>query len=91
MPEVFLTVRLPDGRTERCYSPSTVIHNHFKKDESMPLAEFVARSRLAWHAASERVRARYGYACTSALAQLAAIEDFARAHPAGGIVHIVDL
>jgi uncharacterized repeat protein (TIGR04042 family) len=38
----------------------------------------VARSRTALNIASERVRAKYGFACSSAMDQLARIEAAAK-------------
>ena len=64
---------------------------NFREGDEMPLAEFVARSRAAFSAASERVRARYGYACSSALDQLAAIEKWGAHYPAGGTVCILHI
>lgn len=91
MPEVIFTIRLPDGLTERCYSPSTVILQHFRADETLTIETFVTRSRIAFHQASERVRERYGYACTSALSQLAEIERLAGRYPADGPVTITSI
>jgi uncharacterized repeat protein (TIGR04042 family) len=42
------------------------------------LADFLARSRSALNIASERVRAKYGFACSSAMDQLARIETAAQ-------------
>ncbi|PTL58206.1 MSMEG_0570 family nitrogen starvation response protein [Paraconexibacter algicola] len=77
MPTVDFTLRWPDGRQQRCTSPSTVIHEHFVDGQEMPVPELVARMRVAMHAASERVRARYGFACTGAAEQLEQIESVA--------------
>ncbi len=74
MPELRFAIRWPDGTREACYSPSTTVRDHFVSGTMYPLAEFLARSRAALHAASERVRARYGSPCSLALGQLAAIE-----------------
>jgi putative flavoprotein involved in K+ transport len=74
MPEMHFLVEWPDGQRDRCYSPSYVIEEHLSVDASYAVEEFVARVTTALHIASERVRARYGYACSSALDQLAAIE-----------------
>ena len=89
MPEVLFTVRLPDGATKECYSPSTVVRDHFAVGEEMTVAEFLARSRAALHAAAERVRAKFGFGCTAASAQLADIERWARAYPDDGTVRIL--
>jgi uncharacterized repeat protein (TIGR04042 family) len=74
MPEIVLTIELPDGKALPCYSPSTIIRSHFQVGETLTVHEFVQRSRVAFAAASERVRARYGFACTAAAGQLAEIE-----------------
>ena len=74
MPEMRFLVRWPDGRSESCYSPSLVIREYFREGDSYPLAEFVGLSREALTIASERVRAKYGHACSRALGQLARIE-----------------
>ena len=74
MPEMRFVVRWPDGRRESCYSPSLVIRDYFGEGESYALSEFVDLSRTALSIASERVRAKYGHACSLALGQLARIE-----------------
>lgn len=77
MPEMHFRIRWPDGTSETCYSPSLVIKDYFAKGASYPLADFLARSRTALAIASERVRAKYGYPCSRAIAQLARIESIA--------------
>ena len=66
MPEVELTLEWPDGARSRLYSPSTVILEHLAPGQTLPVAEVRARGTLALRQASERVRARYGFACTRA-------------------------
>lgn len=78
MPEMHFHVRWPDGREQACYSPSLVVREHLQVGSSYPLPEFLQRTRTALGIASERVRARYGYACSMAMDQLAAIETTAR-------------
>jgi len=78
MPEVHFRVRWPGGEEETCYSPSTVILEHLEAGATYAVPDFVSRATVALELASERVRARYGYACSSALDQLAAITE--RAH-----------
>ena len=85
MPETMFRVRWPDGAVETCYSPSTVIKNYFDVGRSYDLGEFVALCREGLHAASERVRSRYGGSgCSHAMAQLAAIEAKAERQAAEG-------
>lgn len=75
MPELHFHVRWPDGSRSRCYSPSSTTREFFEPGVPYALDEFVARSRRALNLASERVAARYGYACSSAAGQLAQIEQ----------------
>jgi uncharacterized repeat protein (TIGR04042 family) len=74
MPEMHFRIRWPDGEIETCYSPSLVVKDHFAVGEEYELHDFFARSRIALVTGSERVKARYGHACSRALAQLARIE-----------------
>ena len=64
VPEVLLTLEWPDGQSSQLYSPSTVIYDYLRPGESLPVAEFGERARAALARARERVRARYGFACT---------------------------
>ena len=79
MPEMRFLIRWPDGTAETCYSPSLVIKDFFSVGESYPLADFLARSRAALNIANEGVRAKYGFACSQAITQLARIESAAMA------------
>jgi uncharacterized repeat protein (TIGR04042 family) len=67
------SIEWPNGRTERCYSPSYVVEEHLSEGADYPVPEFLERTARALEIASERVRARYGFACSSALDQLAAL------------------
>jgi len=77
MPEMRFRVRWPDQSESLCYSPSLVIKDFLEPGKSYPLEEFVSRSREALEIASERVRQKYGYTCSSAMSQLADIEAVA--------------
>ncbi len=78
MPEMHFTIRWPDGLTERCYSPSLVIRDYFAPGETYALGDFLSLSRDALTIASDRVKAKYGMACSRALGQLARIETTGR-------------
>jgi uncharacterized repeat protein (TIGR04042 family) len=91
MPEINFSVRLPDGETMECYSPSTVVREHFHTGEIMPMNEFVQRSRVALTAASERVNAKFGFYCTSASAQLQEILERTRPYPENSTVEILSI
>lgn len=74
MPEMLFRIRWPDGTIEDCYSPSLVIKDHLEPGRTYPLAEFRELSRKALSIASERVRAKYGFPCSSALSQIERID-----------------
>lgn len=79
MPEMHFTVRWPDGHDLVCYSPSLVVQEHLSPGQRYPLDDFLQRTHEALSIASERVRAKYGFACSRAMDQWAEIE--ARASP----------
>jgi uncharacterized repeat protein (TIGR04042 family) len=74
MPVVHFEVVWPDGKTEACYSPSSVIKEHFVEGEIYPLKVFLNISETALNAASKRVGERFGFACSSAMDQLSVIK-----------------
>ncbi|MFJ9248450.1 MSMEG_0570 family nitrogen starvation response protein [Streptomyces sp. NPDC101776] len=80
MPEMYFDVRWPDGLTQRCYSPSTIVEDYFTPGGEYELAEFVERSRTALGIAGERVKEKFGFHCTGASDQLARIERTAAAY-----------
>ncbi len=90
MPEMHFSIRWPDGTPERCYSPSLVIKDFFSPGQTYLVDDFVARSRAALNIASERVKAKYGFACSSAMDQLSRIEAAAKgfAHLPGASVSV---
>lgn len=89
MPEMTLTVRWPDGRVEECYSPSLVLHDHLATGEVLTVAEFERRVLLGLTEASDRVRARYGFACTSAEASQEQVRRSAAGYAADDEVDVV--
>jgi uncharacterized repeat protein (TIGR04042 family) len=82
MPEMHFTVRWPDGDDTRCYSPSLVVRDYLEVGRSYPLPDFIERSRTMLNIGSERVRAKYGFACSAALDQLRALEERAGGYAA---------
>ncbi len=66
MPEMTFELRWPDGSIQRCYSPSLVMHDYLSVGARYTVADFLDRSTQALAEASERVRTRFGFACTSA-------------------------
>ena len=91
MPDMHFYVEWPDGVVTRCYSPSTVIREYFETGMALTIAELRERSAEALERASERVRAKYGFACTRSSAQLADIEARAQAYREEERVKIVNV
>lgn len=79
-------VRWPDGARDRLYSPSLVVRDHLVVGGRYPVADFVERSRTALGIASDRVQARYGFACSRSAASVARIEAAAATHDVAGLV-----
>ena len=75
MPEKHFDVIWPDGVEEKCYSPSSVIEQYLNVGQSYSVSEFTDITERALNEASERVRKKYGYACSSALDQLSKIKQ----------------
>jgi uncharacterized repeat protein (TIGR04042 family) len=74
MPAMHYRVRWPDASTTDCYSPSLVIKDYFTVGANYPMPDFLSRVREATRIASDRVAAKYGFACSMAADQLATIE-----------------
>jgi len=85
MPERYVLVRWPDGPEQRIYSPSTVVEDYFQAGQSIPVQDFVDRSREALTIASDRVRAAYGYPCSRAARSIARIAELAAVHDRGDV------
>ena len=89
MPEMTFAVRWPDGRVEECYSPSLVVHDHLEAGGTYTVADFSARATRALAIASDRVREKFGFACTSAAATTEQIARSAAAHDAAATVEVL--
>ena len=84
MPEMHFTVRWPDGCEHTCYSPSLIVQEYLTPGQRYALPDFLARTQQALSIASERVAAKYGFACSRAMDQWASIATHAEAfahHP----------
>ncbi|MGB3481906.1 MAG: MSMEG_0570 family nitrogen starvation response protein [Mycobacterium sp.] len=88
MPEMSFDVRWPDGSTQSCYSPSLVMHDYLSTGGRYTIGEFLDRTGRALQEASDRVRAKYGFACTSAAATNEQILLFANRFPADAEIEI---
>ncbi len=75
MPEVWFTLKWPDGSRERCYSPSTIVTKHLSANTTYPLSDFSLRATTALQSASDRVEQIYGHPCSRAMGQLERIKQ----------------
>lgn len=78
MPEVHFTLRWPDGTAQRCVSPSRTIERALTEGARYPCAELLERARGALRDGSERVRAKYGFACSAAAQQIEDLDETAQ-------------
>lgn len=69
MPITYLDIEWPDHEKDQVYSPSSIIEDYFKPEENLAIEEFSKRCNKALYEASERVRLKFGYGCTSAQAE----------------------
>jgi len=77
MPAMHYRLKWPDATETTCYSPSLVIKDYFEPGADYALPDFMDKVREATHIASERVRAKFGFACSRANDQLVQIESAA--------------
>jgi len=89
MPEMTVTVLWPDGHAEDHYSPSLVMHDHLEPGVTYLVEDFAWRAQAALAEASERVRAKYGFYCTSAAESARRIRELAAAYPPGAAVKVL--
>lgn len=89
MPEMTVSVRWPDGSLQDCWSPSLVMHDHLAPGAFYTVADFAHRATTALAEAGERVRQRYGFACTSAAASAELVRRRAAAHRHDDLVEVV--
>lgn len=74
MPEMNFRVKWPSGEVQDCYSPSYIVEEYLVEGQEYDVDDFVTRVGTALNIASERVYARYGFECSSALDQRRAVE-----------------
>jgi uncharacterized repeat protein (TIGR04042 family) len=91
MPEMTFDVQWPDGRVQRCYSPSLVMHDYLSTGSDYTVADFLDRSGKALHEASERVRAKFGFACSSAAWTVEEITSVATEFPSSATIRVVGM
>ncbi|WP_258104320.1 MSMEG_0570 family nitrogen starvation response protein [Marinoscillum sp. MHG1-6] len=84
-----MQIQWPDGRRNDIYSPSSIIREFFRSSEKMPVKEFDNKISKALEAASSRVTEVYGYACSSAEAELLSVKNLLKAYRPDDTVEII--
>jgi uncharacterized repeat protein (TIGR04042 family) len=74
MPEMYFRLRWPNLEETDHYSPSLIIRDYLTIGQELELPEFLRRMHVALTIASDRVKAKYGFACSRARGSLAEIE-----------------
>ena len=89
MPEVLLDLEWPDGRRSCLYSPSTVVLQHLPPGSELSVAELREAGLRSLAEASERVRARYGFACTRTEEEAARLRQLTSQYDPRGRVKVL--
>ena len=91
MPVTYVHIEWPDHKTDHLYSPSSVIQEYFKPGEDLSIEIFLATCTKGLNKASERVQQKFGYACTSAMAELERINILCQDYDISKKVKIVSI
>ena len=75
MPVTYVNIEWPNKETDQVYSPSSVVKEYFNSGETLTVQEFLNTCNQSLDIASERVREKFGYACTSAQSESQRIEE----------------
>ena len=75
MPVTYVNIEWPGSESDQVYSPSGIIKEYFKPGETITVDTFSTTCNEALNEASERVRQKFGFACTAAQAELHRINE----------------
>lgn len=70
MPAMHYTLQWPDASRSVAYSPSLIIEDYLQPGADYALDDLLQRLREATAIANDRVRAKFGFACSRASDQL---------------------
>jgi uncharacterized repeat protein (TIGR04042 family) len=91
MPVTYVYIEWPDNKTDKVYSPSSVIKEYFRPEEYLSIEEFLATCIEGLKAADERVLQKFGYACTSAMAESQRINSICQNYDISKKVKIISI
>lgn len=89
MPVTYVNIEWPNEEEDQLYSPSSVIEDFFTTGSQLTVDEFLRVTHEALTEASERVRKKYGYACTSAQAEIKRVSIKCKEYNATNSVKII--
>ena len=84
-------IEWPNGEIMECYSPSTIVRQYFKADDTLTIEELIAISTAALDRASERVEERFGFICAAAAEQNDKIICAAAGFESNAVVRIIEI
>lgn len=91
MPVTYVNIEWPDKQKDRIYSPSSVIEEYFNIGDSLEINHFLTTCNKSLTDASERVRKKFGYACTSAQAESFRISEKCKTYGTSKKVKIISI
>ncbi|KAA1243129.1 MSMEG_0570 family nitrogen starvation response protein [Aquimarina sp. RZ0] len=91
MPVTYVHIELPDRRTDQIYSPSSIIETYFNPGDDLPIDTFLSICSEGLEEASERVRQKFGYACTSAIAEYQRIHVLCQNYDSSKKIKIISI
>lgn len=91
MPVTYVHIEWPDHKTDKVYSPSSVIKEYFKSGEYLSIEKFLATCTKGLLEANERVRQKFGYACMSTMAESERIHILCQDYDASKKVKVVSI
>lgn len=75
MPVTYVHIEWPDQIKDQLYSPSSVVKEYFNTNQEISVAEFNLACSESLNEASNRVAQKFGFGCTSAMAELQRIQS----------------
>ncbi len=91
MPVTYVYIEWPDQQKDQVYSPSSVVENYFNPEQEIPIAEFSNTCNKSLNEASHRVAQKFGFGCTSAMAELKRIQSLCQKYSDTETVKILSI
>lgn len=91
MPVTHVYIKWPDSTEDKVYSPSSIVKSYFAKEQEVTINEFNAICNTSLNEASERVIQKFGYACTSAMAEIQRIQNLCKKYDEEEKVKIISI